>query len=96
MAKTEEEKLEGDSIHLRVMPKKTWRQLRNRYLNLQRQNMSKLKKQLRDNNLRANHYKNCHPPEEKVVFGNIVEIQLDSPAESVQGFKVNIYYLKKN
>ncbi|ODM95495.1 La-related protein 7 [Orchesella cincta] len=61
--KSEEAKLESESIMLKVLPKKSWRQLRNRYLNLQRSNMSKLKKQLQQQYLRAQHTKNFyHPP----------------------------------
>ena len=41
------EKRESDSIQLKILPKKIWRQLRNRYLNLQRENLGKLKRQLR-------------------------------------------------
>ncbi|XP_021944541.1 la-related protein 7 isoform X2 [Folsomia candida] len=91
LTKTPEERMEGDSIHLRVMPKRTWRQLRNRYLNLQRQNMSKLKQQLREHNLREQYYKNCQVSEEpKSKHGNIVELHMDSPAESVEAFKRQI------
>lgn len=60
--KTVEVKLESESIMLKVLPKKTWRQLRNRYLNLQRSNMAKLKKQLRREDLRADHLKNFYQP----------------------------------
>lgn len=91
MAQTAEEKMEGDSIHLRVMPKKSWRQLRNRYLNLQRQNMSRLKQQLREHNLRNEFYKNCQSSvsqDPRRQLGNIVELCLDSVAESVDAFKV--------
>jgi len=91
--KSAEEKLEGDSIHLKVLTKKAWRQLRNRYLNLQRQNMSKLKKQLRDQYLREQHYKNCMQQESEdpgMAKSHVIEIVLDSPAESVDAFKKQI------
>lgn len=42
-----DEKLESDLIHLKILPKRNWRQLRNRYLNLQRENFSKLKAQIK-------------------------------------------------
>ncbi|CAL8144852.1 unnamed protein product [Orchesella dallaii] len=60
--KSEEAKLESESIVLKVLPKKSWRQLRNRYLNLQRSNMAKLKKQLQQQYLRAEHTKNFYQP----------------------------------
>jgi len=43
-----DEKLESDLIQLKILPKRNWRQLRNRYLNLQRENFGKLKAQLRN------------------------------------------------
>lgn len=61
--KTGEAKLESESIMLKVLPKKTWRQLRNRYLNLQRSNMAKLKKQLQKDQIRAQHFKNFYQPQ---------------------------------
>ncbi len=60
--------------------------------------MSRLKQQLRENNLREEFYKNCHsqpqqPSHSQVQNINdeskIVEILLDSPAESVEAFKVS-------
>lgn len=60
--KSGEVKLESESIMLKVLPKKSWRQLRNRYLNLQRNNMAKLKKQLQKEHVRAQHFKNFYQP----------------------------------
>jgi hypothetical protein len=90
--KTTEEKLESESLLLKVLPKKSWRQLRNRYLNLQRQNMSKLKKQLRDQYLREQHYQNCGQQESEDLEQNskIIEILLDTAADSVEAFKKQI------
>ena len=81
-----EEKLESDLIHLKILPKKHWRQLRNRYLNLQRENMSKLKAQLRTEENR----RYLEPPTPGTCKSICVKINLSSPPQSVETFKSQI------
>jgi La-related protein 7 len=87
-----QEKLEIESelIHLRILPKKHWRQLRNRYLNLQRVNMSKLKAQLRTEENRR--YLEPNPPPQPPTTNKsiCIKICLSSQAESVETFKSQI------
>jgi La-related protein 7 len=82
------EKLESDSIQLKILPKKIWRQLRNRYLNLQRENLGKLKKQLRNQNRHRNFRSVAEDtatfPEEKPAKPKnvIAKIEFDEPYEN--------------
>ena len=88
MKKTAEEKLESESIKLMVLPKRAWRQLRNRYLNLQRENMGKLKKQLKEQKMRTDHYKNFYNKSKETnrTESKVVKIELSTPAESMETF----------
>lgn len=85
-----EEKLITESIQLRILPKKHWRQLRNRYLNLQRENMSKLKKQLRSRPEKQQPAPPLKAPAPAMSKSICVKIKLNNPAESIDAFKSQV------
>jgi len=86
-----EEKLESESIQLRILPKKNWRQLRNRYLNTQRETMAKLKRELRLQRFASESGADMtgRPDEEtlKAARSICVKIELEVPAISAEVFK---------
>ncbi|XP_069169497.1 la-related protein 7 isoform X2 [Procambarus clarkii] len=51
-----------ESIYLRVMSKEDWKGLRNQYLNMQRENMKSLKRQLQErSNMQCDYSEYCNP-----------------------------------
>ncbi|CAG7721782.1 unnamed protein product [Allacma fusca] len=88
------EKLESDSIQLKILPKKIWRQLRNRYLNLQRENLGKLKRQLRIQNRPPRNDSRQQPDQTKseeegiVTAKNVIaKIEFQEPYENSETLK---------
>ena len=63
--KKHEKDQEIDNIQLRVMSKREWKRLRNKYLNMQKKNIKALKWQMREQYQNYSHYSKNenHPPE---------------------------------
>ncbi|KAL7644486.1 UNVERIFIED_CONTAM: hypothetical protein RMT77_005318 [Armadillidium vulgare] len=86
-----EKQYEIESVYLRVMAKKDWKSLRNKYLNLQRENM----KQFKQRTIFGN---KAFPQENKVAETNqpkfipnvIVKFSLPEPLQNLKEFRIGL------